>query len=61
MDSLSQQTRDLIGKAGNGSQGAVRLLEQLGFTYAHQVYPLDGGPDYIGPFNQNPLFMGLKE
>ncbi len=61
IDSLPPQTQALIGIAGDGSQGAVRLLEQIGFKYADQVYPLDGGPDYIGLFDQNPIFTGIKE
>jgi arginine N-succinyltransferase len=35
-----------IGQTGEGSRGALRILEKTGFRYLNQVDPFDGGPYY---------------
>ncbi|MGH7880485.1 MAG: arginine N-succinyltransferase, partial [Candidatus Binataceae bacterium] len=35
-----------IGAAGEGTRGAVRLLEQAGMRFLEQIDPFDGGPYY---------------
>lgn len=38
--------QQLIGVSGTGAAGAVRVLEEVGFAYLHQIDPFDGGPHY---------------
>ncbi len=44
---LPEDVRESLGQAAEGSRGAVRLLEQAGMKYLHQIDPFDGGP-YFG-------------
>ncbi len=46
-DMLPTAVREDMGQTGPGSQAAQRILEKIGFTYAGQVDPFDGGPHFI--------------
>ncbi len=41
-----KRVQDVIGKANQTAQAAVRILEKVGFHYLNQVDPFDGGPYY---------------
>ena len=45
-DILPPQVQEDIGKTGPGSEAARSLLMRIGFKFAHQVDPFDGGPYY---------------
>lgn len=36
-----------IGKVGKQTQGVKAMLQKIGFEYANQIDPFDGGPHYI--------------
>ena len=36
-----------IGKVGKQTQGVLAMLSKIGFEYANQIDPFDGGPHYI--------------
>jgi arginine N-succinyltransferase len=41
---LPEAVRDVIGKIGNDSEGARRLLHRIGFRASDRIDPFDGGP-----------------
>ena len=43
---LSQEIRDLIGKVGPHTLGVEKMLRGIGFRYARQIDPFDGGPHF---------------
>lgn len=43
---LPSGVRDIIGKVGDASKGAQRLLESIGFLDSGRVDPFDGGPHF---------------
>lgn len=43
---LPIQARNAIGKVGDETQPVKRMLESIGFYYAEEVDPFDGGPHY---------------
>lgn len=44
---LSQEIRDLIGEVGPHTRGVEKILRRIGFRYARQIDPFDGGPHFI--------------
>lgn len=46
-DILPLEVQEDIGKTGRGSEAARRLLEKIGFYFADQIDPFDGGPNYV--------------
>jgi arginine N-succinyltransferase len=46
-DILPLEVQGDIGKTGRGSEPARRLLEKIGFYFADQIDPFDGGPNYV--------------
>jgi arginine N-succinyltransferase len=43
---LPEEVRESIGKVGEATRGAVRLLEQAGMKFLSEVDPFDAGPYY---------------
>jgi arginine N-succinyltransferase len=43
---LPAEARNAIGKVGKETEPALRMLKRLGFRYANQVDPFDGGPHF---------------
>lgn len=43
---LSQEIRDLIGQVGAETRGVEKMLRRIGFRYARQIDPFDGGPHF---------------
>lgn len=46
-DILPKEVQADIEKTGSGSEIARRLLVEVGFKYANQIDPFDGGPYYV--------------
>jgi len=42
-----KEVRDEIGVVGEQTQGVQRMLRAIGFRYANQIDPFDGGPHFI--------------
>ncbi len=49
---LPQDVRKSLGIPGLETQPAVKILEEAGFQYLHQIDPLDGGPHYGAKQNE---------
>jgi len=43
---LPEKVRDVLGRVGETTRGAVRLLEQAGMRFLEHIDPFDGGPYY---------------
>ena len=43
---LPRGVREIIGRVGKPTEGAQRLLAQIGFAFSGRVDPFDGGPHY---------------
>ncbi len=44
---LPQSVQDVIGKVGPDTKGVEKMLCRIGFRYANQIDPFDGGPHFI--------------
>ncbi|MBT8496198.1 MAG: arginine N-succinyltransferase [Deltaproteobacteria bacterium] len=40
------EVRDVIGEVGADTRGVKKILERIGFRYANQIDPFDGGPHF---------------
>ena len=49
---LPEAVRASIGTVGEGTRGAVRLLEQAGMRFLEQIDPFDAGPYYGGELDE---------
>jgi arginine N-succinyltransferase len=43
---LPEDAQRVIGKTGAQTRGVEKLLQRIGFRYAHRVDPFDGGPHF---------------
>jgi arginine N-succinyltransferase len=41
------EVREVIGVVGPETRGVEKMLRRIGFEYAHQIDPFDGGPHFI--------------
>jgi arginine N-succinyltransferase len=44
---LPEEVRTIIGKVGADTRGVEKMLRRIGFEYAGQIDPFDGGPHFI--------------
>jgi arginine N-succinyltransferase len=44
---LPQEVRAVIGKVGPETRGVEKMLRRIGFHYARQIDPFDGGPHFV--------------
>lgn len=42
-----RKVQELIGKVGPETRGVEKMLRRIGFRYANQIDPFDGGPHFI--------------
>ena len=55
------RVREIIGRVGKPTQGAQRLLAQIGFAYSGRVDPFDGGPHYEAEIGElTPILDGRE-
>ncbi|MBK9034320.1 MAG: arginine N-succinyltransferase [Myxococcales bacterium] len=52
---LPAEVRDIIGKVGPETRGVEKILRRIGFEYAGQIDPFDGGPHFVATTDQIPL------
>lgn len=46
---LPEAVREIIGRVGRETLGVEKMLRRVGFRYANQIDPFDGGPHYVAP------------
>ncbi|MCA9680123.1 MAG: arginine N-succinyltransferase [Kofleriaceae bacterium] len=44
---LPAEVRTVIGQVGPETRGVEKMLRRIGFEYAHQIDPFDGGPHFM--------------
>lgn len=44
---LPAEVRAIIGRVGQQTRGVEKMLRRIGFGYAHQIDPFDGGPHFV--------------
>lgn len=44
---LPKRARDIIGRVGDEQRGVESMLRKIGFEYARQIDPFDGGPHFV--------------
>jgi len=44
---LPDDVRAVIGQVGPETRGVEKMLRRIGFEYAHQIDPFDGGPHFM--------------
>lgn len=58
---FDKKAQDVIGKTGQQTTAAKRLLEHVGFTYMNAVDPFDGGPHYEAKVAEISLVKRMKQ
>lgn len=56
-DLLSKEAQSDMGQVGSTSKAALKILRRIGFRYANQVDPFDGGPYYIVNRSETRVFQ----
>ncbi len=60
-DVLPAEVQADMGQTGAESTAARALLSKIGFRYAHQVDPFDGGPHYTAVRDQIQIYRQAKQ
>ena len=50
-DFFPAEVKEIIGKVGPLTKGVEKILKRIGFRYANQIDPFDGGPHFIAETN----------
>ncbi len=58
---LSDDVRALIGKVGPETQAVENMLRRIGFDYAGQIDPFDGGPHFTAKTDEITVVEHAKE
>ncbi len=57
---LSAEAQGVIGKVGAQTRGVEKLLQRIGFRYAHRVDPFDGGPHFTARTDEISLIADTR-
>jgi arginine N-succinyltransferase len=57
---FSPQVQRVLGKVGEETEPVRRLLERIGFRYAHRIDPFDGGPHYEAKLDEVTLVRAYR-
>lgn len=55
------EVKRVIGEVGEDTKGVEKILRRIGFEYAHQIDPFDGGPHFVARTDQIPLVSGASK
>src|SRR3569623_879638 len=58
---LPEEVRAIIGQVGEETKGVEKMLRRIGFEYAEQIDPFDGGPHFIATTNDISVVREAKE
>jgi arginine N-succinyltransferase len=58
---LPAEVRDVIGVVGPETRGVEKILRRIGFTYANQIDPFDGGPHFCAKTDEITLIRDARE
>lgn len=57
---LSPEIRNLIGEVGPHTRGVEKMLRRIGFRYARQIDPFDGGPHFTAQTDEITVVRDAK-
>ncbi len=55
-----EDVQDEIGEVGPQTKGVEKMLRRIGFRYAHQIDPFDGGPHFTARTHRVTLIAGAS-
>jgi arginine N-succinyltransferase len=58
---LPDDVRAIIGQVGPETQAVERMLRRIGFAYAEQIDPFDGGPHFVARTDEISLVREARE
>jgi arginine N-succinyltransferase len=58
---LPADVRAIIGQVGEETKGVEKMLRRIGFEYAGQIDPFDGGPHFIAATDEIKVVADAKE
>jgi arginine N-succinyltransferase len=58
---LPDEVAEVIGRVGPNTRGVERMLRQIGFEFADQIDPFDGGPHFIAATDDITLIRGARQ
>ncbi len=58
---LPDDVRAIIGQVGPETKAVEAMLRRIGFTYADQIDPFDGGPHFVAATNDIALIHDARE
>lgn len=61
MTLLTPSARNAVGKVGKETEPIKNMLEKIGFQYANEVDPFDGGPHYRAKLKETTLYQNLTK
>ena len=56
-----QEVREVIGVVGPETKGVEKMLRRIGFQYANQIDPFDGGPHFIAETDRITLVRDARQ
>ncbi len=58
---LPDDVRAVIGQVGEDTRGVEKMLRRIGFDYAEQIDPFDGGPHFVARTDEISIVRDAKE
>ena len=58
---LPEDVRAIIGKVGDETKAVESMLRRIGFDYAEQIDPFDGGPHFMARTDEIAIVHGARE
>ncbi len=58
---LPDEVNRVIGEVGPATRGVEKILRRIGFEYAEQIDPFDGGPHFIARTDDISLVQGARK
>ena len=58
---LPADVRAIIGQVGEETKGVEKMLRRIGFEYAGQIDPFDGGPHFVASTDEITVVRDAKE
>jgi arginine N-succinyltransferase len=57
---LPEEVKQVIGQVGPETKGVEKMLRRIGFRYASQIDPFDGGPHFVADTDDITLVMNTR-
>ncbi len=58
---LADEVQAVIGQVGDDTRAVEKMLRRIGFEYAHQIDPFDGGPHFIATTDQIAIVRDARQ